>query len=122
MSRSYFLPLTISSLVKAAFKVAYFPLWWYGRGFANCIRGVFNWLRNQSQMIGAWVWLRNLFVPMYGQRDIAGRAISFVIRLVQIVFRGLATIVIFLVSLSAVIIWLVFPIAVLAAIIWQIYG
>jgi hypothetical protein len=122
MPRSYFFPLIISSLTKAALKVVYFPLWWYGRGLSNCVRGVFSWLRGQSRAIGAWVWIRNLFVPMYGQRDIAGRAISFVIRLVQIVFRGLATIFLAFVSLVAVLVWLGLPIAVCVAIIWQIYG
>lgn len=122
MTRSYFIPLAISSIIKSLLKALYFPLWWYSRGLGNFSRGVIFWLRNQSQSIGAGVWLRNIFVPMYGQRDLAGRVISFVIRLVQIVFRGLATIIVFFLSLAAIAAWILLPVALLAAMSWQLYG
>ncbi len=122
MSRSYFLPLLISSLIKTAAKVAYFPLWWYTKGFAAFVRGTLAWLQGQSRSIGAGVWLRNIFVPMYGQRDFAGRVISFFIRLVQIIVRGLASVVLAALSLLAIALWFALPLAVLAAIYWQLYG
>jgi hypothetical protein len=52
---------------------------------------------------------------MYGQRDIAGRLISFIVRLVQIIFRGLALLVWLIIGLLALFIWLAFPLALFIA-------
>ncbi len=66
-----------------------FPIWWYSRGFWGWVKSVFGFLCNREKAIGLFVWLKNLFTPMYGQQDWQGRLISFFMRLVQIVFRGI---------------------------------
>ncbi len=43
-----------------------------------------------QEFLGLDIWIKNLFKPMYGQRDIAGKIISFFMRLFQIIFRSFA--------------------------------
>ena len=58
---------------------------------------------------------------MYGQRDWSGRLISFFIRLVQIIFRGLVLIVWIFLLLALIIIWLIGPLLLVLALAWQIF-
>jgi hypothetical protein len=39
--------------------------------------------------LGLGVWLSNLFVPMYGTTDLAGRLIIFLVRFFMVLLRGL---------------------------------
>ena len=57
---------------------------------------------------------------MYGQRDLAGWLISFFIRLAQIIFRSLWFGLMLLVSLLAIIVWLLAPLMIIYQIIWQL--
>ena len=82
---------------------------------------VWNFLRNQEQSLGFFIWLKNIFTPMYGQRDWSGRLISFFIRLVQIIFRGLVLIVWIFLLLALIIIWLIGPLLLVLALAWQIF-
>lgn len=79
--------------LKIVWDFIYFPLWWYSVGLLRTLRATGRFLRNQEMNIGFLVWLRNIFVPMYGQFDLAGRGISLVVRLIQIIFRGLALLI-----------------------------
>ena len=99
----------------------YFPLWWYSAGLAKTIRGVANFYRNQEASIGFSVWLKNIFVPMYGQHDFAGRSISFLIRLVQIIYRGLVMLVVIIFGIIFLIFYLVLPPLILLAIWKQLF-
>lgn len=56
---------------------------------------------------------------MYGQSDFWGKLISFVIRSVQVVARGLILIVWGILSLGLIIIWLALPILLGLAILLQ---
>jgi hypothetical protein len=58
-----------------------FPLWWYTRGLQITARFCFGSIQNQWLALGLSVWLKNLFVPMYGETAISGRVISFFTRL-----------------------------------------
>jgi len=100
-------------------EILYFPLWWYTVGFARLVKGVWRFLGNQEINLGFSVWLKNIFVPMYGQRDIAARLISFAVRTVQIIARGLVLIFWLLVVILILILWLVFPLALLLALSFQ---
>ena len=101
-------------------EIVYFPIWWYGPGLVRTIRklGLF-WL-DQGRMIGFSVWLRNIFVPMYGQSDLAGRLISFVMRLIQVVLRG--TVLLFWLAfvLAALCLWIALPPAIALSLAAQI--
>lgn len=67
-----------------------FPLWWYTSGGLI----LFGWarasVRDSARALALGVWVRNLFVPMFGERGVEGKIISLCIRLAMIVLRGLA--------------------------------
>lgn len=88
----------------------YFPLWWYSKGFLRMLKGVGRLISDFNLTLGFSIWLKNIFVPMFGQRDLPGRLISFFLRLFNVIFRGFA--LVFLVSLTLVFvfIWLVLPV------------
>jgi hypothetical protein len=67
--------------------------WWYSVTVPGAVKGYIANLRAEFGRLGLGVWLQNLFVPMYGQYDWQSRIISFVVRLFQIVVRGLGFLV-----------------------------
>lgn len=99
--------------------ILYFPIWWYSVGFLRQVKGISIFLHNQEQSLGFFIWLKNIFVPMYGQRDFAGRLISFLIRLVQITFRGVLLLIWLILLLSLIIVWLVGPVLLILVLFWQ---
>lgn len=99
----------------------YFPLWWYSVGLFRLFKKIGLFLKERWMVIGAGVWLKNIFVPMYGQRDFTSRAISFFIRLFQIIFRFIAFIFFILLSLTGVFLWLVLPVLIIGLIFSKIF-
>ena len=53
---------------------------------------ILQWYRDSlasvSALFGLRVWVKNLFVPMYGDTVFVGRLISFAVRLFVIIVRG----------------------------------
>jgi len=93
--------------------ILYFPIWWYSKGFLKVLNGAWNWLKDFELTMGFWLWVKNLFVPMFGQHDFAGRVISFFLRLVQIIYKGIALLIILIILLAFVIFWLILPLLVI---------
>ena len=61
---------------------------------------------------GVDVWSKNLFVPMYGDTSMVGRAISFGVRLVVLSVRSLGVVVwLFIAILLTILYVLIIPIA-----------
>lgn len=102
-------------------KILYFPLWWYGVGLIKKIKSLFYFIKAQEEDLGLGVWAKNILVPMYGQRDFAGRTISFFIRLFQVIFRTVILIFWLIYALLMLLLWLFFPPALLIALIFQIF-
>ncbi|MFA6994971.1 MAG: hypothetical protein WC249_01000 [Patescibacteria group bacterium] len=102
-------------------EILYFPLWWYSVGFFRLLVSLWKFWRNLEKILGFSVWVKNIFVPMYGQRDFASRLISFVMRSVQIVVRGLGLLFFLLPLLAILILWLVFPIFLVYALFFQFF-
>ena len=100
--------------------IVYFPLWWYSFGLVEALKKVKNFIINRERSLGLLVWIKNIFTPMYGQRDIAGVLISFFMRLVQIVFRGVAMLFWLAAAVCLVAAWLLAPIFIIYQIIYQI--
>ena len=98
----------------------YFPFWWYGPGVISFIRSLGLFLRNRESALGLSIWLKNILVPMYGQSDISGRIISFVMRLVQVIVRGFAFAFWLVVAILALFVWLALPPFLLLALITQL--
>lgn len=109
------------TLLQVVWDFAYFPLWWYSAGLLNIIKKIGNFYLNQEKSLAFSIWLRNIFTPMYGQYDFSGRLISFFIRFVQIIFRGLLMLLNFLLGLVFLIFYLLLPPAILLAIWKQIF-
>lgn len=99
-----------------------FPLWWYTVGFFKCVRWAGNFLADWWQALGIGVWLKYLFVPMYGQRDIAGRFISFFMRLFQIIFKSIFFFIWVIFTLVIIVLWLALPIFIIYQILNQLTG
>lgn len=120
MNNNFFFYLSKVS-IQVLLAVLYFPLWWYSVGLARVLKDLFLFLKERWLFIGAGVWLKNLFVPMYGQTDFASRLISFLVRLVQIIFRFIAFIFFVALSLVAVALWLFLPLLLAVLILRKIF-
>src|SRR5438105_6032659 len=56
--------------------IAWFPIWWYTKGLAAVSAKALAALRYRAQAYSFAIWIRNFFVPMYGQHDLTGRLVS----------------------------------------------
>lgn len=90
--------------------VMMFPVWWYGVGLI----GVIGWAHRSLGYI--WrgyaipLWMRYIFVPMYGSYDWSGRVVSFVMRVVVIIGRSVAFFVVSLWYIFCVLLWMFAPV------------
>ncbi len=120
MMQHNFLTYSGKILLSLVFEIVYFPIWWYSVGLYRHLKNIWRFLRNQEKSLGFHVWLKNIFVPMYGQTDWAGRLISFLVRLVQVIGRGLILLVWIIFCFIALILWLVIPILLTIALFFQV--
>ncbi len=98
-----------------------FPFWWYSRGLQYFWSVAWACIQWGGNFFGAGVWLRNIFVPMYGQYDRAGRIISFFIRFFQVFIRGVLFLLWTICILALFFIWIFLPLIALGGIIFS-YG
>jgi len=120
MFRHNFLTYGGQIIIKTFLEIAYFPIWWYSVGLVETAKKLWAFLFNQEKALGFRIWCKNILVPMYGQYDWAGRLISFFIRLIQIIFRGLVLVFWFLIALVGFSLWIVVPIFLFIALMFQI--
>jgi hypothetical protein len=99
--------------------VAYFPLWWYSRGLLELVKNLKIFLEHKEKSLSLFVWLKNIFVPMYGQHDFWGALISFLMRIFQIIVRGTAMFFWLAAASLAVCFWMLLPLFVAYEIIFQ---
>lgn len=121
MTEHNFLTYSGKIIIQILGEILYFPFWWYSVGFFRLVVVLAKFWRNQSRSLGFGIWIKNIFVPMYGQRDIASRLISFVMRLIQIVFRGIVLLFLFLLLFLIAVFWLAFPILLVYALLFQLF-
>jgi hypothetical protein len=114
-----FLTYSGKIIIQILGEILYFPVWWYSVGFGRLLKGSWRFWRDREKSLGFGIWLKNIFVPMYGQRDIASRIISFLVRLVQIIFRGLILVFWLTILLFLLVVWLAFPLGLLLALSFQ---
>lgn len=88
----------------------WFPVWWYSTGLKRVALGVHSDLTYRWQEYGFAIWLKNFFVPMYGQYDIAGRLVSVFMRFVVLVGRAIAFVVEALFYAVGICLWVIAPI------------
>jgi hypothetical protein len=89
--------------------IAWFPVWWYTKGLQKVIQSAFNALRYRLQAYALKIWIKNFFVPMYGQYDWTGRLVSIFMRFVVIIGRSIAIVVEAWVYLIGIILWVLLP-------------
>lgn len=100
--------------------LALFPLWWYTRGFLELAKTVNSFWADSLRGLNLVVWLKNIFVPMYGQRDLTGILISIGMRIVQIIFRSLWFAILLVLGVAVMLAWLALPLVILWQLIWQL--
>jgi len=106
---SHLKPLGKYLMIDLLGSVAWFPVWWYTIGLKRqAIRAVKS-LQYRYQAYGFKIWIKNFFVPMYGQYDFGGRAISILMRFVVLVGRSIALVVEGLVLFLGVGVWAAAP-------------
>ncbi len=104
------------------FELVTAPVWWYTKGAKRAALRCFKRLHDEAAYLGVWVWLRNLFTPMYGQYDMTGRSISFVIRLLQLLVRGTAFLLSVLINVGLFFLYLAWPVLITLEIAYQWLG
>ena len=98
----------------------YFPIWWYSQNLKEQTQRAGKAIRLGEEFLGFFLWLKNLFTPMFGQYDLAGRLISFFMRLFQIIFRGIGLILWILIVFLGLLFWLILPPFLIYQIIFQL--
>ncbi|MFA5211519.1 MAG: hypothetical protein WC414_03385 [Patescibacteria group bacterium] len=88
----------------------YFPLWWYSSGTKKAIIYCYHFFECGNEFLAPWIWLKNIFVPMFGQYDFQGRLVSFFVRFFNVFFRLLALFFWFWFVLLLFILWFILPI------------
>lgn len=87
----------------------YFPVWWFTRGAGRVAAYGFRTIRNAGHSFGVRIWFKNLFRPMFGQYDIAGRIISFFMRLIIIVYYTIVLLLLMALVSALFLGWLALP-------------
>lgn len=117
MVKENFLIDLIKALLNTIWHFVYWPLWWITGGLLLVLKFTVQRIVLAWKGLALDVWLLNIFVPMYGQSDVASRVISFVIRVIQIVLRFAIMVIISWLILLIPLIYLGLP--VLA--IWRLF-
>lgn len=97
-------------LIEAALDVVYLPVWWYTKGTKRVGMGCVNWVRSMNAQTAPGLWLKNLFVPMYGLYDWQGRLVSFFMRLVNVIGRSIWLLIGTACIAALFLLWFIFPI------------
>ena len=98
------------------------PVFWYTRGAYDAGRYCWFMIVRRWKTLALGVWIANIFVPMYGQHDIAGWLISFFMRLIQIVARGMVMILWTALVIIIFIAYLAVPVLVVVELLRQLFG
>lgn len=107
-------------LIQFLKEIIYFPVWWYTKGLFLLLVKIKNFLANREKAMALFVWIKNIFRPMYGQNDWVGVLVSFGVRVVEIFFKSLLMIFWIILALLFLIIYLIAPVFVIYQIIYQI--
>lgn len=106
-------------LVEIIRDVVYFPFWWYTRGLFMFAQKTITFLQTKEKSLGLFVWMKNIFTPMYGQNDWQGVLISILVRIVQIIFRSIVMIIFTVIAVFVFMLWIFVPIFIVYELIFQ---
>lgn len=89
-----------------------FPLWWYTGGVKQVFLFSLQLFRDGNLRLAPGLWLKNIFVPMFGQHDLQGRLVSFFMRLVNFIGRSFVLLIWLIVCILVFCAWLILPLVV----------
>ncbi len=89
--------------------IVWFPIWWYTRGLNRVIHKAADAITYRVRAYSFAIWIRNFFVPMYGQYDWTGRLISIFMRLVVLIGRLIALAVETILYFLGIVAWIFLP-------------
>lgn len=96
--------------VDALLDVLFFPVWWYADGLKRLSIYLLRAFQHADVRLAPGLWLKNIFVPMFGQYDWQGRLMSIFMRIVNVFFRGFALLMYALVLIFIILFWITIPI------------
>lgn len=106
-----------TAILRALWELVLFPVWWYTRGLSRVARWASQTLRGWEHAVGLRLWLKALFVPMYGQNDLQGRLISFFMRFVVLIARMVQVAVGAVLVIVVLLVYLALPVAAVAQVV-----
>ena len=101
--------------IETVWGVIWFPLWWYTLGLKHIGRVCASIWREGNAILAPGLWLKYIFVPMFGQYDWQGRLVSFFVRLLNLIFRTLGLFIWSLVVILLLLGWLILPFGIILA-------
>jgi len=107
-------------LVDLIGSVAWFPVWWYTKGFQRMVNAASRALQYRAASYSFRIWVKNFFVPMYGQHDWAGRLVSVFMRFIVLVGRSIAYVVEAAVYGLGLFVWIAAPFAFAVLTFWNL--
>lgn len=114
--------LLFSKLIGQFFlDIFYFPIWWYSLGSKRVLSACFRMIEEGNSNLSPGLWLKNIFVPMFGQHDLQGRIMSFFMRLVNVIGRGFGLMVWIGIVFFLFLLWLFVPAFVLFQIVNSLF-
>lgn len=120
MASNNFVIYGFKMAVELIWNIIFFPLWWYTAGFMVMINGLINFVSNREKGLGFLVWLKNIHKPMYGLTDWQGKLISFFMRLLNVILRGILLLFFIVLAFIFALVWIALPPFVLFQIVFQI--
>lgn len=109
MATNNFIAYSIKILGETAWDILFFPFWWYSYGLVRQFKGIITFLDHRQKSLALFIWVKNIHKPMYGQEDWQGRFISFLMRLIQVIIRGLIMFFWVIVGIALFLIWIFLP-------------
>ncbi|MBI2476776.1 hypothetical protein HYV72_01245 [Candidatus Uhrbacteria bacterium] len=119
MAQPIFLHITKRFVLDNIVGVFGFPLWWYTEGLSGFLRLLRGQFAQYRAHLGVSIWIRNIFVPMYGSYDFGGRLISFFMRSVMIVARAFALVLLTCLMLVIIALYIALPIVIALLILYH---
>ncbi len=96
-------------LIELVLDIVYFPIWWYTAGARHALLFCVGLVRQGNMQMAPGLWLKNIFVPMFGQYDWQGRIVSFMMRFFNVIFRSIGLFVWTLVCFVLFVLGVIFP-------------
>lgn len=92
--------------------VLFFPVWWYTKGLAYQARAFARRVRSTFRTLGLRILVEHFTEPMYGDYSKSGRAISLVMRTLQLGVYSVIMFIALILFVALFLIYLILPVLV----------